>query len=101
VLSEGRVLQADALPLPLSASETGTLSFKALKAQAVAEFESNYIRRLLIENNGNITRAAMVAKKNRRAFWQLMHKHHIQPRSHASSTDTPGQLPARARTNLS
>jgi two-component system response regulator GlrR len=40
--------------------------------------EKSYIERLLLTHQGNITKAAEAAKKNRRAFWQLMRKHEIQ-----------------------
>jgi len=41
------------------------------------EFERKYIERCLERSSGNITRAAQVARKNRRAFWQLIQKHQI------------------------
>jgi hypothetical protein len=48
-----------------------------LKSHAIAQFETTYVRRLLAENDVNISKAARSAKKNRRAFWQLMRKHEI------------------------
>jgi two-component system response regulator GlrR len=53
-------------------------SFKAAKSRAVAQFERKYIEGLLIANQGNISRAARAAGKNRRAFWELIRKHKIQ-----------------------
>ena len=52
-------------------------SFKEAKAKVINEFEINYIEKLLIAHQGNITKAAQGAQKNRRAFWQLMRKHQI------------------------
>jgi DNA-binding NtrC family response regulator len=75
ILSEESVIGPEDIRLPGSPPEQ--LSFKALKARAVAEFETNYVRQVLVANGGNITRAASAAQKNRRAFWQLMHKHRI------------------------
>ncbi|HEY3857296.1 MAG TPA: sigma 54-interacting transcriptional regulator [Verrucomicrobiae bacterium] len=75
ILSEDSVIGSDDIRIPCSVPEQ--LSFKALKAKAVSEFETNYVRRILAANDGNITKAASAAKKNRRAFWQLMHKHRI------------------------
>ena len=47
------------------------------KAKEIARFEKNYIQGVLAACKGNITRAAEVARKNRRAFWQLIQKHQI------------------------
>ena len=55
-------------------------SFKEAKARAVDEFERQYLSDLLLVHHGNITKAALAAKKNRRAFWQLLRKHHIDAR---------------------
>ena len=52
-------------------------SFQEAKARVVRQFERSYIEKLLVANQGNITRAAQAAKKNRRAFWELIRKHEI------------------------
>ena len=46
----------------------------------VTQFEKSYIQRLLITHQGNITRAAQTARKDRRTFWQLIRKHGIDVR---------------------
>ncbi len=51
--------------------------FKKAKSRAVERFERLYIERMLLLNGGNISRAAAAASKNRRAFWEVMRKHHI------------------------
>ena len=56
-------------------------TFRQLKAKAVEHFERTYLRRLLTVHKGNITKAAYAAGKDRRAFWELMRKHHIIARS--------------------
>lgn len=86
VLSEQSLITAEDIVLSRVFPAVNEASFKALKAQAIAEFESTYVRRLLDRNDGNISRAARAAGKNRRAFWQLMRKHRISPRSEQSST---------------
>lgn len=53
------------------------ISFQAVKARYVADFEKTYITGLLRSSQGNVSKAARAAKKNRRAFWQLMRKHRI------------------------
>jgi DNA-binding NtrC family response regulator len=55
-------------------------NFREAKANFVREFERGYIQKLLLAHQGNITRAARAANKNRRAFWQLIQKHHIDLR---------------------
>lgn len=52
-------------------------SFRQAKAKIVAQFEKDYIQRLLLSYNGNISRAAQAARKNRRAFWELVRKHRV------------------------
>jgi two-component system, NtrC family, response regulator GlrR len=56
-------------------------SFQQAKSRAVAEFEATYVRDLLLTHQGNISRAARAADKNRRAFWELIRKHGIDARS--------------------
>ena len=52
-------------------------SFRAAKSRVVDEFERSYIEGMLAAHDGNVTRAARAAKKNRRAFWELIRKHKI------------------------
>jgi two-component system, NtrC family, response regulator GlrR len=54
-------------------------SFRAAKAKVVQDFERTYIEQLLVVSGGNITSAASAAKKNRRAFWELIRKYEIEP----------------------
>ena len=63
-------------------------SLRDAKARVVEDFERAYIEQLLASNGGNVTHAAMAAKKNRRAFFELMRKYKIEPdpfRAHASA----------------
>lgn len=52
-------------------------SFGEAKHRAVNTFEVNYLQSMLRISRGNISRAAKLAKKNRRAFFELLRKHHI------------------------
>jgi len=63
--------------LPSRRCETAPESFQQAKARAVASFEKDYLKQLLSAHRGNITHAACAAAKNRRAFWELIRKHHI------------------------
>jgi two-component system, NtrC family, response regulator GlrR len=52
-------------------------SFQEAKNRMVDQFEKTYIKGLLLSNHCNISRSAKAAQKNRRAFWELIRKHHI------------------------
>ena len=54
-------------------------SFRAAKDRVVRQFERSYIEHLLACCEGNVTRAAQHAHKNRRAFFELMRKYDIAP----------------------
>jgi DNA-binding NtrC family response regulator len=59
-----------------TADPTGPLAgFAAAKAEAVRRFERDYLKRALDEAGGNVTRAARLAGKERRAFGKLLKKH--------------------------
>jgi DNA-binding NtrC family response regulator len=77
LLSERPLIAGEDICLLGTPLSVGEMSFKSLKELAIAEFEAAYVRRLLAANDGNISKAARAAKKNRRAFWQLMRKHDI------------------------
>ena len=65
----------------ISISESETLppseSFQEAKNRMVEQFEKTYIKGLLLSNHCNISKSAKAAQKNRRAFWELIRKHHI------------------------
>lgn len=68
---------------PTVASEgiqTGA-SFQQAKHHSIQEFERSYVEALLRRHEGNITRAAKEAGKDRRAFGKLVKKHGIVRRS--------------------
>jgi DNA-binding NtrC family response regulator len=77
VLSQGPIILAGDLILSCSQSSCFQESFQKAKAKEIARFEKNYLQGLLSACKGNITKAAGVAQKNRRAFWQLIQKHQI------------------------
>lgn len=77
VMSDGLLLKTSNLEVPTSQELDRCESLREAKAKEIARFEKNYIQGLLSVCNGNITRAAEVAQKNRRAFWQLIQKHQI------------------------
>lgn len=78
ILCEQSAINSEDIRLPIPLRTADDDSFKALKAMRIAEFEKGYIQQALSANDGNVTKAAKAAKKNRRAFWQLMHKYNIR-----------------------
>ena len=85
VLSEQAVIHKADIILPRVAAAAHQDSFQEAKAKVIARFERTYIQGLLLAHQGNITKAARAAQKNRRAFWQLMRKHLIDAHSFKSS----------------
>jgi two-component system response regulator GlrR len=77
VLSDQTVIRGNDVVLPTPKATKPQESFKEAKATVVAQFERSYIHGLLIVHQGNISKAARAAQKNRRAFWQLIRKHGI------------------------
>lgn len=55
--------------------------FQDSKAKMITQFERAYIHDRLREHDGNISRAATAAGKNRRVFWELMRKHQISAKA--------------------
>lgn len=79
-LAERSVIDEIDIPTSGSGAVPGQDSFREAKAKVVGNFERTYIHHLLLANDGNITKAALIAHKNRRAFWQLIRKHGIDAR---------------------
>jgi DNA-binding NtrC family response regulator len=52
-------------------------SFRQAKALVVAEFEREFVKRALAESGGNVTAAARLIGKERRALGRLLRKHGI------------------------
>jgi two-component system response regulator GlrR len=77
LFSEHTVIREIDIILPQQKAPACKGSFKEAKANMINEFERTYIEKLLIAYQGNITKAAQGAQKNRRAFWQLIRKHQI------------------------
>jgi two-component system, NtrC family, response regulator GlrR len=86
-----RLEAADIDLVPACGAEAGVdESFCQAKARVVASFERNYIHQLLATHSGNVTQAARAAKKNRRAFFELMRKHHIEPQPYRGTVAAAG-----------
>jgi two-component system response regulator GlrR len=81
VLSDNKIISADDITLLDHKDPWLSESFQEAKHRVVEDFESAYIRSLLLRCSGNISEAARMARKNRRAFWELIRKHHISVKS--------------------
>lgn len=80
LMSGGGVIVHDAEPPALAMSAPGSGAahgFAQAKAEAVRRFERDYLQRVLDDAGGNVTRAARLAGKERRAFGKLLRKHGI------------------------
>jgi two-component system response regulator GlrR len=82
LLAPGSTLDATDIDLPSATGEaTPTESFRVTKARMVQNFERSYIENVLSISKGNIADAARIAGKNRRALFELIRKHQINPAS--------------------
>jgi DNA-binding NtrC family response regulator len=83
VLSTGHQILPTHITLP-GFAETGTAAsttFRQARAKAVASFERLYVEEMLRKHHGNITRAALEAHKDRRAFGRLAKKYSLSHKS--------------------
>jgi DNA-binding NtrC family response regulator len=83
-LADDGVIEPHHLGLPVASPEGASdgatfsgerLSLRESKRRLVDAFEREYLARLMVESGGNVTRAALVAKKERREFGKLLKKH--------------------------
>jgi two-component system response regulator GlrR len=88
------VIRAQEIVLPKPVPE----SFQEMKRKLVEQFERTYLQSLLIVSDGNITKAAEAANKNRRAFFELMKKYGIEAERYRSKDEAVG---VSGRINLS
>jgi DNA-binding NtrC family response regulator len=69
------------LPNGAPSAESPGGSFQAARAVAIENFERVYVEDLLHKHNGNVTRAAREAGKDRRAFGRLVKRYGINRRT--------------------
>ncbi len=83
-LSETDLISADdlVLKLPSRALEipAGSLGFNAAKRKVVDAFEREYLSQLMSRHDGNISRAAVAAGKERRDLGKLLKKYRLDPK---------------------
>ena len=76
ILSESAVIGVEEVEVP-GRRAAAQESFQEAKDRMVRAFERSYLESLLRICAGNITRAADLAQKNRRAFFELLRKHQL------------------------
>ena len=76
VLTQEAIIDVKDLRLSESVAPHAS-SFQEAKESALAHFERTYLHALLTASQGNISQAARVAQKDRRALRQLLKKHQI------------------------
>jgi transcriptional regulator with GAF, ATPase, and Fis domain len=96
LLHAGPALEAEHLDLPDTRPPAGNESpsaagsedqtLKAAKARAVNQFEQSYLAEVLRRCEGNVSRAAKAAGKERRSFQRLLRKHSVDPSGMPSRT---------------
>jgi two-component system response regulator GlrR len=87
-LAGGEVITLANLDLAPGDAPADHTTFRAAKAQIIAQFERNYLDELLRAYQGNVTKAAQAAHKNRRALSQLIRKHGINVKRFRLSTSS-------------
>jgi two-component system response regulator GlrR len=70
--------------------------FGVAKTQAIVQFEKRFLKQLLFLSDGNVTRAAKLAGKERRALGKLLKKHGLEKSEYSSG---PGPRAAWPLTN--
>lgn len=79
LLSQGRMIHPRDLRLPIVEQGTTTPKcFNEARDLAIESFERFYVADLLQKHRGNVTQAALAAKKDRRAFGRLVKKYKIE-----------------------
>jgi DNA-binding NtrC family response regulator len=81
ILTDRPLIEAVDLRIRPPAARTAAApgAMKAAKARVLEDFERSYVTDLLRANQGNVTRAAQQAQKERRAFGRLVKKHNLRP----------------------
>lgn len=88
-LSDGYIINDTALLIGSNPSDNDVISrvnndidafdgFQAAKEELIVQFERDYLTRILVKTKGNISKAARIAKKERRSFCRLMEKHGLE-----------------------
>lgn len=93
VMVSGTIIRARDLQLTSEFPESSEIptgeSFKVAKARVIEEFERTYLEETLVSCEGNISKAARRARKDRRSFFALLKKYDLTP-NHSSERRVNG-----------
>jgi DNA-binding NtrC family response regulator len=85
VLSDNELIRFDVVTAEIESqtvqsndNDYANLDFQSAKAKAVEHFERTYLTRILQLARGNVSAAARIAEKERRAFGKLLKKYQIK-----------------------
>jgi len=77
VLCNQKIIQKDHIVFSGDHDNGIHMSFREMKENVIAQFETDYVQSLLVAYKGNISKAARAAQKERRTFWELIRKYRI------------------------
>jgi DNA-binding NtrC family response regulator len=77
LLAEGPEILPEHIPLPAAEDGVAPADFRSGREQAIEAFERAYVADLLRHNGGNVTQAALQARRNRRTIGRLIKKYNI------------------------
>jgi two-component system, NtrC family, response regulator GlrR len=81
LLADGKPISIAPPPLRQAASaEDEPASYRRAKSQAIAEFESRFLTRLMAQANGNVSVAARISGTERRQLGRLLKRYEIPKR---------------------
>jgi two-component system response regulator GlrR len=86
-----RLLDAEDLQLGLSTRPQRVdfgRPFSDLKADAVERFERKYLEELLRHTGGNLSKAARVARHERKSLWRLLRKYDIDAAAYRAARES-------------
>jgi DNA-binding NtrC family response regulator len=88
VIAEGDIVLPChvALPNDAAAEEVASSTFQTARAKTLEMFERAYVRNMLAQHDGNVSRAARAAGKERRAFGRLVKKYKLSTGSSSTRT---------------
>lgn len=91
VMADGPTIRSCDIQLPsdgLAVAASIKEPLKIAKARMIEAFERNYLKEMLADCGGNISKAARLAQKDRRSFFELLKKYGLIAK-YQDSTDMP------------
>lgn len=77
VMSNSNIIRPDEIQLPGKETSVEGRSFREERERVIRDFEVGYLRKILDENQWNVTRAAQQAHVDRRSFQRLLRKYDL------------------------